>query len=109
MSVEEDGIERLEKGGVEGALKIWVSVNSEYGMLICTITHIITININMHVTSRCVGAAWACVALPRGLECHVTSTWVPHENIPPFSCFLFVLIIKKLKINSEKSEKIPRN
>ena len=28
-----------------------VSLNSDYGMLICTITHILTININMHVTS----------------------------------------------------------
>ena len=48
-----------------------VSLNSEYGMLICTITHIIMININMYVTSRHIGAAWARVALsavshPRG-------------------------------------------
>ena len=39
-----------------------VSLNSEYGMLICTITLIITININMHVTSvprmRSLGPAW---------------------------------------------------
>ena len=53
--------------------------------------------------------AWARVALPRGLMCHVASTWVPHENKPLFVIFLFVLIYLKSKINSEKSRKIPKN
>ena len=52
--------------------------------------HIITININMHVTSRRVGAAWARAALPRGLVCIVTSTWVPRENKTRF--FLLSLL-----------------
>ena len=41
-----------------------VSLNSDYGMLICTITLIFTININTHVTSvpcrRSRGPAWRC-------------------------------------------------
>ena len=53
--------------------------------------------------------AWVRVALPRGLVCHVTSTWVPHENKPLFAFILIVLIDLKSKINSEKSGKIPKN
>ena len=53
-----------------------------------------------------VGAAWARVALPRGPECHVSSTWVPSENKPLFAFILIVLIDLKSKINSEKSLKI---
>ena len=41
-----------------------VSLNSDYGMLICTITLIFTININMNVTfvpcRRSRGPTWCC-------------------------------------------------
>ena len=53
--------------------------------------------------------AWVCVALPRGLACHIASTRVPREIKPLFVIFLFVLIDLKSKINSKKSGKIPKN
>ena len=80
------------------------------GRLICLVNIILAIYINnAHVTSRCVGAAWARMALPRGLACHVASTWVPRENKPLFAFNLIVLIDLKSKINSKKSRKIPKN
>ena len=58
---------------------------------------------------RRVDTAWARVALPRGSECHVASTW-PRANKPPFfSYFKIIFNIKNYKINSEKSGKIPKN
>ena len=56
---------------------------------------ILRVNINMHATChlRATQAlAWARVALSRGPECHIASTWVPHKNRPPFPLFLIVLI-----------------
>ena len=45
-----------ERVGLKGATDFSISLNSNYWMLICTITHIFTINLNnTHVTSRCVG------------------------------------------------------
>ena len=38
--------------------------------------------------------AWVNAALPRGLACHVASTWVPHKNIPLFVPFELFLILK---------------
>ena len=75
-----------------------VSVFLIIGRLICTINHILMIYINnAHVTSRCVGAAWARMALPRGLACHVAPTWVPRENKNPFVLFLIIFNIKNHK------------
>ena len=41
----------------------------------------------INIIIRRVGAAWARVALPRGLECHVASTWDPRKNINHFCIF----------------------
>ena len=65
-----------------------VSLNPNYRMLICTIKIILTINKYAHITLRRVGAAWARVALPRGLACHVAPTWVPREIKTLFALFL---------------------
>ena len=75
-------------------------------MLICTITHILTININIahHIAPR--GPAWHChVALratshPRGSR----------AKIKPIFAFIFiVLIIKNRKINSKNPKKSLKN
>ena len=54
-------------------------------------------------------AAWARVALPRGLECHVASTWL-RANKPPFllilKSFLKLKNAKLIQKNLEKSLKI---
>ena len=73
---------------------------------------ILQININMHDTCHIHATqalAWVCVALPRGLACHVASTWVPRKNKPLFAFILIFQIDLKSKINSEKSGKIPKN
>ena len=51
------------------------------------------------------GSAWVRVTMPRGLACHVASTWVSRKNNPPFYYFLIVLNDLNSKINSEKSIK----
>ena len=51
---------------------------------------ILQISINMHDTChlRAMQAlAWVRMALPRGLACHVASTWVPRKNKPLFALF----------------------
>ena len=94
--------EKLEgRVGIQCGAIIRVSLNSDYGMLICTISLIITININMHVTSaprrRSRGSAWRChVALsatshPRG----------PTRILTPFSSSFNCFNHLKTKINSE--------
>ena len=35
--------------------------------------------------------AWVRVALPRGLACHIASTWVPRDIYPIFAPFLIIL------------------
>ena len=72
---------------------------------------ILLVNKNIHTCHlRATQAlAWVRVALPRGLACHVASTWVPRENNPPFYSFLIVLNDLKSKINSEKFKKISQN
>ena len=72
---------------------------------------ILQINVNMHTChiAPTQALAWVRVALPRGLACHVASTWVPLENKPLFAFILIVLIDLKSKINSLKSGKIPKN
>ena len=78
--------------GLKGVTDVRVSLNSDYGMLICTITLILRVYINIHATChlRAMQAlAWARLALPRGLACHVAPTWILHENKPLF-CFIFI-------------------
>ena len=56
---------------------------------------ILRVNINMHATCHLHATqalAWARVALPHGLACHVASTWVPRENKPLFTFILLFLI-----------------
>ena len=74
---------------------------------------ILRVNINMHAMCHLRAThvlAWAHVALPRGLECHVAPTWVLHENITPFSTFFnFFNHLKfknKFEKNPEKSLKL---
>ena len=56
---------------------------------------------------RHVGAARVRVALPRGLACHVASTWGPRQNKPNFFLFKNGLNSKiKSEKNPEKSLKI---
>ena len=72
-----------------------------YYIIVIIIIIIIIIIINMY-------AAWARVALPRGPECHVASTW-PRVEINRFLPFLLILNVLNRKIKSEKSRKIPKN
>ena len=66
----------------------------------------IVININIaHLSHRRVGTAWAHVALPRGPECHVASTWDTCEKLSPFCLLLNHFIHLKIEINSEKIRK----
>ena len=80
-------------------------------MLICTITLILRVNINMHTchirTTQAL--AWVRVALSRGLACHVASTWSRAKINPLFILFLIVLNDLNSKINLEKPGKTPKN
>ena len=72
-----------------------------YGMLICTITIcIINIICTRHLCAT-QALAWVCMALSRGLACHVASVRVPHVKYP-FFLFLINLSDFKIKINSDK-------
>ena len=58
---------------------------------------------------RHVGAARVHVALPRGLACHVASTWDPRDIKPLFTLFFISFNLFKSKLNRKKSRKIPKN
>ena len=71
---------------------------------------ILRVNINMHTSHPChAGTRWVRVALPCGLACHVASTRVPRDKYPLFCSFLINLNDFKIKINSDKFQKIPIN
>ena len=72
-------------------------------------THYINYIKYISICIRLVGAAWACVALPRGPECHVASRWDPHEKLNAFCHFFNYFKRFKSKIKSDKSRKIPKN
>ena len=76
-------------------------------MLICTITYILTININnAHVTSHRVDDVWRC-HMDLRVTSHLRGSRAKIKSI--FAFIFIVLIIKNHKINSKKSEKIPKN
>ena len=63
-------------------------------------------DIYVYVSYRATQAlVWVRVALPRGLACHVASTWVSRENMSLFYPFLIIFNTKNSKINSEKIQK----
>ena len=59
---------------------MYISLNLNYRILICTITIYNTSKYKYDVTCATQALARVHVALPRGLGCHVASTWARAEN-----------------------------
>ena len=102
----------MESLGFIRYVEYMVSLNSKYRVLICTITLILQVYINMQATCHLrttQALAWACMALSRGLACHVAPTYVPRKNkplFPLFNCFNTLKIKNKFRKILEKSLKI---
>ena len=87
----------------------WIPFRYTEGWTLCTIDYIKYMYKYSHMSPCRVCAAWAHVALPRGPECHVASTWPRAEIKPLFTLFNSFLSFKNWNKFRKIQKKSPKN